>query len=103
MTALEADATFVRHFSPWLPLEPFGHLRAVGNKFAVFSLREVDCVHDFAVEYDGDCGALGGEGHAVPFAGGFDGTLGRGLMAEKGTAAPVGGLFLPWLGAVVAC
>jgi hypothetical protein len=102
VAALEADATFVGHFSPWLPLEPFGHLRAVGNKFAVFPLREVDCVHDFAVEDDGDCRALGGEGHAVPFAGGFDGALGRWLMAEEGTAPPVGGLFLPWLGAVVA-
>ena len=102
MAALEADAAFEGHFSPRLALKPFRHLGGVGIEFAVFPLREVDFVHDYAVEHDGDFRTLDGEGHAVPFTGGFDGALGRGLMAEEGTAAPVGGLFLPLLGAVVA-
>jgi hypothetical protein len=102
MTTLESNATFGWHFGPRFPLQPLRHLGGVGIDFAFLPLREVDCVHAFAVEYDGDFRALGREGHAVPFAGGCDGTLGRGLMAEKGTAAPVGGLFLPWLGTVVA-
>lgn len=102
MTALEADTAFGWHFGPRFALQPFRHLGAVGIEFAVFPLGEVEFVHDFAVEQDGDFRALGGEGHAVPFAGGFDGALGRGLMAEEGAAAQVGGLFLPWLRAVVA-
>ena len=102
MSSLEADAAFRWHPSPRLALQPFWHLGAVGIEFAVLPLREVDLVHDLIIEHDGDFRALGRDSHAIPFAGGFHGALRRGLVAEEGAAAPVRGLFLPLLGAVVA-
>lgn len=102
MSALEADAAFRWHFSPRLTLQPFRHLGAIGIEFAILPSREVDFVHDFAVEHDDDFWPHRRDGHAVPFAGGFHGALRRGLMAEEGTAAPVLGLFLPLLRRVIA-
>ena len=65
MAALEADAAFERHLTPRLALEPLRHLGGVGIEFAILPLREVDFVHDFTVEDDGDFRALGGEGQAI--------------------------------------
>jgi len=85
--ALQADVAFGGQLGHGAA-EPLGNVAAIGVLGGGGPLFDVGLRDELAVEQDADERTLGGDGHAVPFAGFLDRLRGRREPAEESAAEP---------------